>query len=423
MKAVEFPKKLGFLFEPHPYKVAHGGRNGFKSWGFARAILTIGASRPVRVLCAREVQNSIKESVHQLLKDQVERLGFGDRYEVLDREIRGRNGTNIVFTGLSSHTVSSIKSYEAIDICWVEEGQTISERSWEILDPTIRKPGSEIWISFNAALETDPTFEMFVTNPPPGTVVVKIGYQDAPAGWFTEEMEAKRAHSEKTNPKNYPNIWEGECLPAVEGAIYFEEVQQMERDGRICDVPYDPMLKVHQIWDIGWDDSMSIGMVQRQASAVRIINYMEGSHRRYDEYSNDLKELRYNWGKVWMPCADGFSKNPQTGMGGDQILRAQGWKVAKKPEIRDVTIEGGIKETRLLFPRIYVDKTKCARLIECWKRYQRVINTDLVAGAPMRNEWAHGADMTRYIATNIASLTNDTDRKPRGRVATYEAHL
>src|SRR3990167_2295171 len=142
--AVEFPTKLKFLFQPAPYKVLYGGRYGFKSWSVARALLLLGINKPLRILCAREVQLSIKASVHQVLEDQIQRMGIGSHYEVLESEIRGSNGTKFIFTGLATHTVETIKSYENIDICWVEEGQTITARSWEILDPTIRKEGSEI---------------------------------------------------------------------------------------------------------------------------------------------------------------------------------------------------------------------------------------------------------------------------------------
>ena len=129
MSDIEFPKKLRFLFEPHRYKVAHGGRGSAKSWGFARALLIQGAQKPLRVGCFREVQKSIKESVHQLLSDQIQQLGLGGFYEVLETEIKGRNGTRFVFAGLAHHTVESIKSYEGLDRAWVEEAQTVKKKS------------------------------------------------------------------------------------------------------------------------------------------------------------------------------------------------------------------------------------------------------------------------------------------------------
>jgi len=144
MDKAQFPEKLRFLFHPAPYKIVHGGRGGLKSWSFCRALLLLGIHRLIRVLCAREYQKSIEASVHQLLKDQIHRMGIGAKYEVQEQKIYGlshgkRNGTEFLFTGLSTHTVETIKSYEGITHCFVEEGQTITERSWTILIPTIRK--------------------------------------------------------------------------------------------------------------------------------------------------------------------------------------------------------------------------------------------------------------------------------------------
>ncbi len=226
----EFPEALLFLFRPARYKIVHGGRGGGKSWGFARALLIKGTQVPLRVLCTREIQRSIKDSVHRLLSDQIQILGLGVKYEVTDHTIRGVNGTEFIFVGLSALTVESIKSYESVDICWVEEGQTILKRSWDILIPTIRKEGSEIWVSFNPQLDTDPTYVRFIKNPPPGAVVAQMNYKDNP--WFNEIMEAERVHCMKTDPQAYPNIWEGECLPSVEGAIYFGQVQAAFRYSR-----------------------------------------------------------------------------------------------------------------------------------------------------------------------------------------------
>ena len=161
-----FPSKLKFLFSPMRYKGARGGRGSAKSWGFARAILILGTKKKIRVLCAREFQNSLKDSVHKLLSDQIEILGLSKYYKILENTIRGINGTEIVYTGLSTQTVDSIKSFEGVDICWVEEAQVVKKKSWDLLIPTIRKPGSEIWFTFNPELDTDETYVRFVENPP-----------------------------------------------------------------------------------------------------------------------------------------------------------------------------------------------------------------------------------------------------------------
>jgi len=420
MNAAHFPDKLRFLFQPSRYKVAYGGRGSAKSWSFARALLLKGINKPLRILCAREIQKSIRDSVHQLLSDQINNLEITSKYEVLQTEILGSNGTRFLFVGLSELTVDTIKSYEGIDIVWIEEGQTITERSWKILIPTIRKDGSEIWVSFNPELESDPTYMRFVKNPAPDSIVVMVNWRDNP--YFNEVLEAERQDCLKRFPQDYHNVWEGRCRPAVEGAIYFDEVAAMERDGRVCNVPYDPMLKAHVVFDLGFNDEMAVSIVQRHVSEIRIIRYIEDTQKTLAYYSAELKELRYNWGKVWLPFSDGFSRDFKTGKGSDQILTAMGWNVAKKEEVANVDVEEGIRQTRLVFPRIYADKTNCSQLVEAWKRYRRHINKQtLTAGAPVHDQYSHGADNTRYIAINIDRMTNDTDRKPMPHAESYQA--
>jgi phage terminase large subunit len=418
MNPVHFPEKLEFLFQPSRYKVAYGGRGSAKSWSFARALLLKGISQPLRILCAREIQKSIKDSVHQLLSDQISSLELTSKYNVQETEINGTNGTRFIFVGLSALTVDTIKSYEGIDVVWIEEGQTITERSWKILIPTIRKEGSEIWVSFNPDLESDPTYMRFVKNPAPDSIVRMVNWRDNP--YFNSVLEAERQDCMVRFPSDYPNVWEGQCRPAVEGAIYFDEIARMERDGRVCNVPYDPMLKAHIVFDLGFNDEMAVAIVQRHVSEIRIIKYIEDTQKTLAYYSHELKELKYNWGKVWLPFSDGFSKDFKTGKGSDQILAALGWNVAKKEEVANVDVEEGIRQTRLIFPRIYVDRTNCSQLIESWKRYRRHINKQtLTAGAPVHDQFSHGADCTRYIATNVDRMVNDTERKPMPMAASY----
>lgn len=401
----QFPDKLAFLFRQARYKVAYGGRCSGKSWGFARALLILGTIRPLRILCAREVQKSIKDSVHKLLKDQIASLGLGSKYEVLDTVIRGSNGTEILFTGLSDQTAETIKSFEGCDICWVEEGQVISARSWTILIPTIRKDDSEIWVSYNPELETDPTHVRFVINKPTNAIVVKMNYSDNP--WFNSIMEQERLDCKRDDPKGYGNIWEGECRAAVEGAIYHNEIQKAESEGRICRVPYDPSLKVHVILDLGWNDAMGISLVQRHFSEIRVIEYLEDSHETLDHYSAELKKKNMNWGKMWLPH-DGYSGDYKTGKTTAQLMRKLGWEVPKREAIVELGVEDGIKATRMALGRMAFDKTKAARLVECIKRYRRNVNKQTQEpGSPRHDEFSHGADNLRYISVNADRMTNE----------------
>jgi len=208
-EVINFPAKTRFLFHPHRYKVLHGGRGSTKSWSIARALLLMGAERSLRILCAREIQRSIADSVLRLLADQIDALGLQHAYEVQRSYIRSKvNGTLFLFEGLRSN-VTKIKSLEGVDICWVEEAEAISEASWDVLIPTIRKPGSEIWISFNPDLEEDPTYQRFVINPPPTAKVVALNFADNP--WFADsELAAEEAYKRRVDPDGHAWIWLGQ---------------------------------------------------------------------------------------------------------------------------------------------------------------------------------------------------------------------
>ena len=402
----QFPDKLDFLFQPHRYKVAYGGRGSGKSWGFARALLLQASNKPLRILCAREIQRSIRQSVHQLLTDQIQSLGLGPFYEVLESEIRGVNGSLFSFTGLANNTVESIKSFEGVQIVWCEEAQTISKKSWDILIPTIRKPDSEIWVSFNPNIDTDNTYQRFVIDPPDNAKVVKINWQDNP--WFPQVLEDERQHSLKTNP-DYANIWEGDCKAAVDGAIYSNEIREAQEGNRITTVPYDPMMKVHVVMDLGWNDSMSVILCQKGISDLRIIGYIEDDHRTLDSYSAQLKNLSYNWGTMFLPH-DGQSKDFKHGISAEEIMKKLGWDIRIVPK---QDIESGIKVARMNFHRIYFDKS-AQRLVECLKNYRRSINSATnEPGAPLHDEYSHGADAFRYLCTSIESMKNESWSKEK----------
>ena len=406
--SIEFPKKLKFLFEPARVKGAYGGRGSGKSWGFARALLTIGATKKIRVLCVREVQKSIQQSVHQLLADQVSEMGLSSFYEVLNTEIRGKNGTEFYFAGLSNETSDSLKSFEGVSYCWVEEAQSISKRSWDILIPTIRAEGSEIWITYNPQLESDETHQRFVINPPPDCKMVQMNYSDNP--YFPSVLELERQHAEKTmRVDDYRHTWLGMCKPAVDGAIYFDAMSQSIAGGRIRKVPHDGSLKTHVVFDLGMADSMTLILVQKVASEVRVIHYIEGNQRILADYSAELKQLRLddqpmNWGNIYLPH-DGFHVRHQSGKDDATVLQGLGWSVEKVP---NTSVNSGIDRLRELFPRIYFDAERTTRLVECLKRYRWNISSKTgEAMHPLHDEYSHGADAARYLGLVADQLSND----------------
>lgn len=407
----DFPKKLQFLFRPKRYKVAKGGRGSAKSWSYARALIILAAAKKLRILCAREVQKSIKQSVHQLLVDQIQALGYGQFFDVFENEIRGKNGTQFFFTGLSVHTVESIKSFEAIDIVWVEEAQTVSRKSWTILIPTIRKDGSEIWISFNPDLDTDETYLRFVETPPDDAIVETVNYRDNP--WFPEVLEKERLEAKKKLPKEeYENIWEGKCKTSVDGAIYANEIATMLEERRIRPVPYDPKLLVHTIWDLGWNDQTSIVFAQRVMSEVRIIDYEEESFLRFDQWAKRIKDKPYHYGDHWLPHDGANELQAANGVSAQAILTPL---LRTKPKIikRPATVEVPIRAARMLFPRVYLDEVKGKRLLQCLKRFRRGIPESTgEPGTPVKDEWRHGADAFGGLAQIVDQLGNETNVTP-----------
>lgn len=190
------------------YKVYYGGRGGGRSWAAARALLVRGLNSKIRILCAREFQRSIADSVHRLLSDQIELLQFSQAYNITRTEITSQTGSIFLFEGLR-HNITKIKSMEGIDIVWVEEGEKVSGESWDVLVPTIRKDGSEIWITFNPDQESDPTYQRFVINPPPGAIVKKTSWKDNP--WFPPELIREKDYLWRVDPERAAHVWDGEC--------------------------------------------------------------------------------------------------------------------------------------------------------------------------------------------------------------------
>lgn len=208
---------FAFLYEPHRYKVVYGGRGSGKSWAVARALIAISDFCKVRVLCCREIQNSIRDSSYQVLKDMAERMGLADRFWFKESEIENlTTGSKFIFSGLLRNE-NSIRSKEGIDICWVEESSSVSQKSWDVLTPTIRKPGSEIWLTFNPLTTDDPT-NRFLENPPPNAVVHKVNYLENP--FFPDTLRAEMEWDKQNDFEKYLHVWEGFPLTVSDAQIF-----------------------------------------------------------------------------------------------------------------------------------------------------------------------------------------------------------
>lgn len=411
----EFPRRLSFLFEPHRYKVVHGGRGGLKSWTFARSLLVIASKRKVRILCARETMKSLADSVHTLLSDQIEALGLGGFFNVTKSSITSTCGSEFIFAGLR-HNISNIKSLEACDIVWVEEAQSVSKHSWEVLIPTIRKPGSEIWVSFNALLETDDTYKRFVLNKPPGAVVVKTTYRDNK--WFPEVLRIEMEHLRATDPAAYAHVWEGECKSSVDGAVYGEEMRVAMAENRICSVPIDRTRPVHTFWDLGYGDLTAIWFAQALDNGqIRLVDYLENRGKTIDWYVIQLQQRGYMYGVDWLPhdavdtiiharLAVDKSKSIE------QLMRAAGRevRVAAKMYVAD-----GINASRTAMASCWFDAEKCSDGLMALRHYQwgEMSKSGVEKREPLHDWASHGADAFRTLAVSIKAPFEKPREIPR----------
>lgn len=216
-KKISFPPAYKFLATPSRYKVMFGGRGSGKSWAAAMFLLGLGFQKKLRILCTREIQRSISDSVWKLLCTKVEDMGLSGFYVPTRDVIRGANGTEFIFKGLRSNP-QEIKSMEGVDLCWAEEAQAISAESWDVLIPTIRKPGSEIWLTFNPLDETDPTYQRFVLHPPTDAIVKKINYDDNP--YFPDVLRQEMEWTKARDYEAYLHIWEGEVRKHSNALIF-----------------------------------------------------------------------------------------------------------------------------------------------------------------------------------------------------------
>lgn len=205
------------LYSPHRYKVFYGGRGSGKSHAVAQALTFLSSNINLRILCCREIQNSIKDSSYQVLKDMTDRLGIGHEFKFTESEIlHMRTGSRFIFSGLLRNE-NSIRSKEGIDICWIEEASSVSQRSWDVLTPTIRKPGSELWLTFNPLTVDDPT-NVFIENPPPNAYVRKVNYWDNP--FFPEVLREQMEWDKQNDFEKYLHVWEGYPLTIGDAQVF-----------------------------------------------------------------------------------------------------------------------------------------------------------------------------------------------------------
>jgi phage terminase large subunit len=223
---LEIPEKAFFLItDKSRYKVIYGGRGSAKSWSAARALIILCLQKKLRILCTRELQTSIKNSVHKLLKDQISELNLEKYFYITKDTIKSVNGSEFLFKGVRNN-ISEIKSLEGVDICWIEEAAKMSVESWETLTPTIRKPSSEIWIIFNPDNVDDIIYKKFVIETPDNAKVEKMNFKDNP--WFPESLRSEMEYDKKFNYELYDHKWLGNPKLANDAQIFKNKYEVTE---------------------------------------------------------------------------------------------------------------------------------------------------------------------------------------------------
>jgi phage terminase large subunit len=409
LSSLDIPVARAFspLLKPARYKGAYGGRGSGKSHFFADLMVGTAIHKPgLRGLCCREVQKSLKESAKRLIEAKISARGVGSLFEVQETQIKTPGGGVIVFAGLQDHTSESIKSYEGFDIAWVEEAQTVSERSLNLLRPTIRTPGSELWFGWNPRRAKDAVDTMLRGDVlPTGATVVRANWNANP--WFPAELEQERLDCMEAQPDQYAHIWEGDYITAAEGAYYAKALAKAREEGRIGNVAADPLLSIRGYCDLGGTgakaDAFSIWVVQFVGREIRVLDHYEAVGQPIAEHVQWLRSRGYEAGKIdlYLPH-DGLSESGPNPGSWESAFRDAGYSAqtlrmegSGRAGARSVRIEA----VRRLAPRMWFDKSRCSAGLLALGWYHEKKDDQRDIGLGPEHDWSsHSADAFGLMA-------------------------
>ena len=385
------------LLAPRRYKGAEGGRGSGKSHFFAELLVEEHMANPgMHSLCIREVQKTLRESAKRLIEAKIQELGVGPYFEVQDKLIKCPGGSEISFAGMKDHNAESVKSFEGVGRCWIEEGQTLSKKSWAMLYPTIRKPGSEIWASWNPRRAVDPIDHFFKEEgkDDPDVISVKANWSDNP--WFPAEMEKDRLRDFHNKPDQYEHIWEGGYVTVTDGAYYAQSLLAARQQGRIGKIPIDPLLPIYSYHDIGGAgakaDAYTIWLCQRVERNIHWIDYYEARGQVLSYHVNWMRANGYEGAIIKLPH-DGVNTKNVTGKRYEDHWREAGFTVESIPNQGPGAAMQRVEHARRLFPRMYFDevKTEAGRQALGW--YHPKIDEERQIDLGPDHDWAsHAAD-------------------------------
>ncbi len=408
MRTLQIPTAKVFqpLLTPSRYKGAWGGRGSGKSHLFAGMLIEDSLiERGLLSVCIREVQKTLKDSSKRLIEAKLKDFGLGeaDGFRVFNEVIQTPGDGAIIFQGMQDHTAESIKSLEGFKRAWWEEAQAASTRSLNLLRPTIRAEGSELWFSWNARLKNDPV-DVMLRGPekPTGSTVVQANWRDNP--WFTKELEQERLDCLRMQPDQYDHIWEGGYLTVAAGAYFAQHLAAAKNEKRISKVAFDPLMTVRLFFDIGGTgakaDAVSIWPAQFIGKEVRTRDYYEAVGQPLATHINWLRSKGYtpDRAQIWLPH-DGSTQDKVFDVSYESALRAAGYTVTVVPNQGKGAAAARIEALRRLFPSIWFDEetTEGGRAALGW--YHEKKDEARNIGLGPEHDWSsHGADAAGLMA-------------------------
>ena len=367
-----------FATEHADFKVVYGSRGKGVTWQFARILLLKAAEDRKRILCTREFQNSISESVYHTLVSQIEMMGLPG-FKIKNTEIvHEETGSSFIFKGLR-YNIDSIKSMEDIDICWVAEGDKVPQDSWDKLIPTIRKDGSEIWVDFNPDQEDDPIYKMFVTNTRPDAMVLYQTYRDNP--YLPKRLRREMEYCRETDYEKYLWVWEGKTRSYSDACVFHGKWEE-----RLFKTPKDAEF-FHGI-DWGFANDPAAGI---RSFVIGDDLYIDQECGGLEIEINDLPEAfeEIPTLKMWISRAD--NARPEL----VSYMRNHGYPRMRSAKKGKGSIEDGITKIRG-FRHVYIHP-RCKRVIEEFKSYKYKLNklTGEIMPVP-EDKNNHWVDALRY---------------------------
>ena len=394
------------LLQPSRYKGAWGGRGSGKSHFFGGLLIEDSLrEKGLLSVCIREVQKTLKDSSKRLLERKLVdlKLGEADGFKAFNEVIQTPGDGAIIFQGMQDHTAESIKSLEGFKRAWWEEAQTASTRSLNLLRPTIRAAGSELWFSWNARLKSDPVDVMFRgPEKPTGSTVVQANWRDNP--WFNAELEQERLDCLRMQPDQYDHIWEGGYLTVAAGAYYAKHLADAKNEGRIGKVAADPLLPIRLIVDIGGTgakaDAFAMWAVQFVGREVRVLNYYEAVGQPLATHLNWMRSQGYTpeRAQIILPH-DGATHDKVFSVSYESAFRDAGYTVTVIPNQGKGAAAARIEAARRLFPSVWFNEatTEGGRAALGWYHEKRDEARNIGLGP--EHDWAsHGADAFGLMA-------------------------